>query len=157
MSHARDLLTELLGVLRADHGTLDLSTVAATPRVVIADGGPPPCSPPYLLITAPSLRVTYARAPLGEYGVEGRCEWWLMVPSAVDDVESRAFAALDGASAVIQAIQNGHADPLNVTLYTTQQLLPSLLDVFGDGPDVAPGLGIAHGELVYTAILTRGA
>jgi len=157
VSHARDLLTELLAVLRADLGTLDLSTVASTPRVVIADGGPPPCSPPYLLITAPSLRVTYARAPMGEYGVEGRLEWWLMVPSALDTVESRAFAALDGASEVIAAIQSGHADSTRTTLYTTQQLLPSLLDVFGDAPDMAPGLGIAHGELVYTAILTRGA
>jgi hypothetical protein len=155
VSHARAVLAELLTVLRADLGTYDLSTVTGTPRVVIADGGPPQCAPPYVLIAAPVLRSTYD-ANLAEYLVRGEIEWWGYVAPTTSDTEARTYAALDLASEVVSAIETAHADPARTTLHTLTTLLPDLVEVFGDGPEVPPGCGIVHGILTYTAVRTVG-
>lgn len=155
-SHARLLLEELLAALRADLGSYDLSTYSGTPRVVIADGGRPPLTPPYLLISAPAPRSSYD-ANLGEYLIAGRCEWWGYVAAPAETTEARAFAALDFASEVMARVQDAHADPANTTLYTTMQLLIGVLDVFADGPDLAASEAVVHGEITYQAVLTRGA
>lgn len=155
MSHARSVLTELLTVLRTDLGTYDLSTTSSTPRVVIADGGPPRCTPPYVLVAAPVLRSSYD-ADLSEYMVRGEIEWWGYVAPTASDPESRTFAALDLASEIVAAIETAHASPSRTTLHPLVTLLPELVEVFGDGPEVPPGMGIAHGILTYSAVRATG-
>lgn len=155
-SHARNVLTDLLTALRADLGDYDLSTTSSTPRVVIADGGAPPVSPPYLLLSAPTPSAVYQQAPMGEYTVRGRIEWWGYVAAAADATETRAYAALDFADEVATAIQDAHASTSYTTLHDLTELLVTVLDVFADGPDLAPGMAVVHGEITYGTILTRG-
>jgi hypothetical protein len=155
-AHAHSVLSDLLTALRADLGDYDLSTTSSTPRVVIADGGPPPCSPPYLLLAAPSVRKVYQPAPLGEYEVQGRLEWWGYIAATAGTTETRAFAALDFADEVSTAIEDAHASSSYTTLHALTELLVSVLDVFCDGPDLAAGQAIVHGEITYRTVLTRG-
>lgn len=154
-SLATNVLTELLTVLRADLGTYDLSTVAGTHRVMIADGGRQNVTAPVLLLTAPTWRSTYD-ADLGEYQVEGRLEWWGFVAAATDDVSARAFAGLDFASEVATAVENAHFDNTKPNIFGLVGLLVSVLDVFAEGPEVPAGESCIHGEIVYRAVVTRG-
>jgi hypothetical protein len=155
-AHAHSVLSDLLTALRADLGDYDLSTTSSTPRVVIADGGRPPVSPPYLLLSAPTVSTTYQPAALGEYWVRGRIEWFGYVAATAETTEARAFAALDFADEIITAIQDAHASSSYTTLHSLVELLVSVTDVFADGPDLAPAEALVHGEITYAVPLTRG-
>ncbi len=155
-SHASLILADLLTALRADLGVYDLSTVSSTPRVVIADGGHPPVSPPYVLISAPSREPSYS-GPLTEYHVVYSCEWWGFAGAAAETTESRAMAALDLASEVVAAVQAAHASPSFTTLYTLTVLLMGWDNVFSDGPDIPPGLAMVHGTIRIETDILRSA
>lgn len=155
-AHAHDVLTACLAVLRADLGSLDLSSVSSTHRVIIADTGLRTPTPPMLMLSAPSVRtVPDGGGAMGEYLVQGRIEWWLVVPSATATPEGRVYAALDGASEVIAALELGHQGG-NATLGALLRLVPSLLDAVGAGGDVPAGCGLAYGEILYEHILATG-
>lgn len=155
-SHARQVLTELLAVLRTDLGDNDLSTVNSTPKVVIADGGHPPVSAPYILLSSPSVVSRYD-APLTEYHVVGDLEWFAYVGAPDVTTEGRAFAALDFADEIVTAIENAHFVPATYpTLFGLTVLIASWDQVFADEPDLPFGLSLVHGTIHYETDLPRG-
>jgi hypothetical protein len=153
---ATSILTDLFAALRTNLGTYDLSDSGGTHRVVLADGGRPAVSLPYLLLSSPSSRLVYDEAALGTYRVDGRLEWWAFAPTTALDLETRAAAAQQLAHEVITAIQNAHANPALSINGLVTVLLPSVIDVFADGPEVQEGEAQVHGEIVYRAYPTRG-
>ena len=155
-SHARLVLTDLLTALRTDLGDYDLSTVNGTPKVVVADGPEPPVGPPWVALAAPAVEPHYDGGSLDEYRVTGVLQWYACAAFTAETPESRAYAALDLASEVVARVHTAHRTSSFATLYALPKLLVVLDDVFGEGPGVPPGAGMAQGRILYEAVLSRG-
>lgn len=146
MSHAREVLSELLTLFRGELGAK---------KVVVADGGLPSGEPPFLLITAPNVGITHEQAALTHYHVTGTLEWWAFA-AAAGTAEDRANAGIDLASNLVELVQDAHNDTDWPTLQQLTILLPSWDDVIADGPGMAPGVCIVHGTIRYETDLRRG-
>lgn len=145
-------------VLRASHANYDLSSVDGTHRVVVDDGQPPPIRAPWVVLGAPAVEVMHdAVTPLSQYRVRGLIPWWAFVATNAETTESRAFAACDLASDVIQAIQTAHASGLYTIIGELHLLMPSrTVQVFGDASVGGMPYGVAQGEIVYEAFVSGG-
>ncbi len=154
--HAELVLADLFTALRADLGDNDLSTASSTVRVVLADGGPPDCGPPFITLSAPS-RVPSHDAPLTEYHVVYECRWEAYVASTLDTPESRAFAVLRLASEACAAVQAGHANPALTALFTMTTVLMGWDDVFADEPSIPGFIPFCQGTIRMETDLARGA
>lgn len=153
------MMTEIFAALRANLGTFDLSTVGGTKRVTYAEAGQEqlPQLPPWILFSAPTPRDTYGNAAMGSYQLDGQLEWWAYAFADTLDIETRTHAALQLAHEAITAIQNAHASPLSTTLHgRLTVLLPEILDVFADGPELGGGPPFVHGRLTYQGFPDRG-
>lgn len=156
-SFTRQLRDELIGALRVDLGTYDLSDYSGTHRVDVAQGGQLPVSPPYLLIATRRIRSTY-EADMGEYLVRGEFLLWGFTESLALDTSEREGAALDFAGEVISRIEQVHDTaglgyPL---IYSCTECLCVLDDVFAAEPEVPPGVAQFAATVAWAAVRTRG-
>ncbi len=158
-SHARDVITDLFTVLRADLGDYDLSTANGLDRVVlgtIADIDAPP-SVPWLYLGVPqNIDDIYGEAPLREYDESavipyiGFCQSDSLTPA------ERALDGLDFAEEIRAAIMTGHQTAARTTLYSLLALTVSTDDVMSDAVDLPTTHVVVAGRIRYRRVTVGG-
>ncbi len=156
-SFARNVMTELLAVLRSDWGDYDLSTVSGTPKVEIGRAIGPPMSPPFLYLSIPKrISSQYGEASLGQYDQTAEIHFQGFVPSDSLAREERVLDGLDFVEELERKITVAHVTAANVTLYNLLSLLVEDVDVEGDVVDMPDTMIMVEGVIRYRRITSTG-
>lgn len=157
-SFARQVLGELLTVLRSDWGDFDLSSSGSTHRVVVGQAMEPPVNAPFVYLGMPSkLDASYGgHASIGEYQQDGEIFVRGFVPADTLDVSERALDALDFQEELERKLTVAHKTPANTTLYSLLALLIEWDEPMGDAFELPDGNVIVEGRIKYTRVTVGG-